>query len=163
MNTLIKYFMYVNTLIILSSPAYSKDQGSPIEHAIAATVSISVYDENDNHISSGSGFVMPDGRIATNYHVIDGGDRVEITSASGKLLLVTDYMEAFSKRYDLAILPKVNLSPARLSLAQSKLGVGSHIYVVGAPLGLQNSVSDGIVSAYRTEDGVSYIQITAPI
>jgi hypothetical protein len=54
-------------------------------------------------------------------------------------------------------------------LAEAKLGdsesvqVGQKVFVIGNPLGLQNSLTDGIVSAVRQFDGVRLFQISAPI
>ena len=41
--------------------------------------------------------------------------------------------------------------------------VGEHVVAIGSPLGLQNTVSDGIVSAIREENGHQWIQTTAPV
>ena len=41
--------------------------------------------------------------------------------------------------------------------------VGDPVLAVGAPLGLAGSVTSGLVSAFRTEDGVEYMQFDAPI
>lgn len=43
------------------------------------------------------------------------------------------------------------------------LAVGERVIAIGSPQGLENSVSDGILSAIREVDSVRYLQITAPI
>jgi hypothetical protein len=54
-------------------------------------------------------------------------------------------------------LPHVNLGTSQ------NLGVGQRVIAVGSPQGLENTVSDGILSAIREYDSVRYLQITAPI
>ena len=41
--------------------------------------------------------------------------------------------------------------------------IGDSVLVVGAPLGLEDTVTSGIVSARRTENGHDYLQFSAPI
>lgn len=159
----IPWLAVIGAILWANSSVGAERMGGGIEHAVKATVAITLYDEEDRKIASGSGFILPDGRVATNYHVLQDGYRVEVVSSTGELLLVADHMEAFSSKYDLAILPKVSRAPAKLSLSLSKPRIGSEVYAIGAPLGFQNTVSDGIVSAYRAEDGANLMQITAPI
>lgn len=162
-NKVIPWLVVIGSILWAGLSVGAENMGGGIEHAVKATVAITLYDEEDRKIASGSGFILPDGRVATNYHVLQDGYRVEVVSSTGELLLVADHMEAFSSKYDLAILPKVSKSPARLSLSLSKPRIGVGIYAIGAPLGFQNTVSDGIVSAYRAEEGANLMQITAPI
>lgn len=151
------------TAMLIGSPLKADSRSVGIETAIKATVAISLYDEEDQKIATGSGFILSDGRVATNYHVLEKGYRAEVVSSTGELLLVSDYVEAFSSKYDLAILPKVSKIPAKLNLAMYKPSIGTRVIAIGAPLGLQNTVSDGIVSAHRNDDGTPLLQISAPI
>lgn len=124
-----------------------------------------VYDKNHELISTGSGFVVNDDRtIVTNYHVVNQGYFVEAVSemdihynASGATF--------FDEDSDIAILrleAATNLKP--LAIADSaSVKVGDTIYAIGSPLGLKNTVSNGIVSAFRKNGAYSDFQITAPI
>lgn len=132
--------------------------------ASRATMTIRVYDETDRFLGSGSGFVVRDGRIVTNYHVLKGAYRVEVLSESGGLMLTTDYMEAFSEFHDLALLPAIKSSASRIPLASKKPQIGTKVFVIGSPLGLLvNTVSDGIVSGYRSDPAPVLMQLTAPV
>jgi S1-C subfamily serine protease len=124
--------------------------------------------------SSASGIILTaDGYIATNYHALQGADAVEIRyfpdpedsetyqSFNGARLLYADAQR------DIAIL-KINARAALPFLACSlKTNCGPHtgqaVYAIGNPKGLNNTISEGIVSALRSADGENLIQHTAPI
>src|SRR5207302_348192 len=61
------------------------------------------------------------------------------------------------------VLPRVPDPPATLRVARELPSVGAHAVVIGAPEGLTNTVSDGIISAVRILDGQRLLQLTAPI
>lgn len=72
-------------------------------------------------------------------------------------------MPHVSKALDLAVL-KVQRKGAALAIADiTTIPIGSKIVAIGNPKGLEGSVSEGIVSGIRDEEGLSIIQITAPI
>jgi len=99
-------------------------------------------------ISRGTGFIIDgDGHIVTNHHVIDGTGEIHITMADGRWLtaiVIGQYPAA-----DLAIL-KVHSEeplPAALVLGDSELSrVGTVVLAVGNPLGLERSLSAGVLS-----------------
>jgi putative serine protease PepD len=100
----------------------------------------------------------------TNYHVIastyaGGGRTVQIKR--GKLTY-TGRIVRVSQVDDLAV---VSLSQklAVLPIATKRSAVGAPVLVLGSPLGLDGTVTSGIVSAYRTEDGSRVLQFSAPI
>ena len=53
--------------------------------------------------------------------------------------------------------------PLPIYNGQKKLVRGQRVVAIGSPLGLFNSVSDGIISGFRAIEGVDMIQFTAPI
>jgi serine protease Do len=107
------------------------------------------------HSSFGSGFVVdPKGVILTNYHVVAGTDRVEITFKDGRKVLSKDIKG--DRKNDLAI---VRIDVAGPPLPFLELGdsdgmeIGDRVLAVGAPFGLTGSVTAGIVSA-KGRDGL---------
>jgi len=100
---------------------------------------------------SGSGVIIgQDGYILTNYHVIEGGTSIEVT-AGAKSYKATVVGEDPSS--DLAVL-KINAAglPAIEVGTSSDLRVGQYVMAVGAPFGLSDSVTVGIISSLgRTE------------
>ncbi len=112
--------------------------------------------------SQGSGFFISNGVVVTNYHVIEGAKKIEITTHEGVKYTV-DKILGYDKNIDIAILsiPSTNTV---LTRNQNGVSVGETVYALGSPLGLTGTLTDGIVStASRKDNGVDYIQITAAI
>lgn len=128
---------------------------------------LEVYDSSDTCVGSGSGFLINDDvTLVTNYHVIGDAYRMIAMTANGKQSVEVDTVLAYDKDADLAILKcseKIGVSP--LQLADSdRVKQGDTVYAAGYPLGVANTLSDGIVSSrYIDEYGVELLQITAPI
>lgn len=116
---------------------------------------------------TGSGFFVRPGEVVTNLHVIRGAQRTEIKTldGKGKVFPVTGVL-AVDNEGDLALLA-VDMPvdrPRSAELASELPDEGEQIMVIGNPLKLEGSVSDGIVSAVREVPNVGKIvQITAPI
>lgn len=98
---------------------------------------------------SGSGFVLTDGYLVTNNHVIDAAlaneGRVEVIRSDGSRL--TAEVVGRNVSYDIAVLrvDAVDLLPLRPE--ESPVEVGNSVIVIGAPLGYDFTVTTGIVSA----------------
>lgn len=129
-----------------------------------SVVLITTRDQEGNPLGQGSGFIVSsDGLIATNLHVIEGASAASVQISNGDIydtVLVADV----DRRRDLALLSikALNLHPAKLGDSE-KLQVGQHVATVGNPSGLAGSLSDGIISAIRQVEGMTLLQITAPI
>src|SRR5437773_3938650 len=132
-----------------------------------SVVSVLTYDAKDQPLISGSGFFVRPGEVVTNLHVINGARRVEIHTLEGKgrTYPVAGTL-AVDDEADLALLsvslPEERSRPLVLSTALPE--EGEQIFLIGNPLRLEGSVSDGIVSAVREVPDVGrIIQITAPV
>ncbi len=98
--------------------------------------------------SLGSGFIIDrDGTILTNYHVIDGADKITVTLSDGQSY--TGKVLGKDQKTDIAII-KIDARqdlPA-VSLGDSdQLQVGEWVMAIGNPFGLDHTVTSGIVSA----------------
>jgi hypothetical protein len=111
----------------------------------------------------GSGFYVAPNVIATNYHVVEGATKVKcvLTNTSTEVN-VTGYV-AVDKDADLILLKVTGTPKTPLKLAHGNVATGQIIYAIGAPQGMEGTISDGIVSAVRTAKNLTFIQITAPI
>jgi S1-C subfamily serine protease len=126
---------------------------------------IHTYDRKDNKVGQGTGFfINKHGHAVSNYHVFRGAYRAEVKLASGAYKV--KHVLAEDAANDL-ILFLVDIKPGRckpLSVVAKAPQVGEKIVVIGNPLGLEATVSDGIVSARRElEPFGNVIQITSPI
>lgn len=132
-----------------------------------SVVSVLTYDAKGEPLISGTGFFVRPGEVVTNMHVIKNAHRVEIHTLEGKgrTYPVAGAL-AVDDEADLALL-RVELPADRskpLNLINSAPDEGEPVFLIGNPLRLEGSVSDGIVSAIReVPDLGRIIQITAPV
>jgi serine protease Do len=115
----------------------------------------------------GSGFfISADGFAVTNNHVVDGADKVEVTTDDGKTysakVIGTD------PRTDLALIKVAGRTDFPFAkLSDSKPRIGDWVLAVGNPFGLGGTVTAGIVSASGRDIGSGpyddFIQIDAPV
>jgi hypothetical protein len=111
----------------------------------------------------GSGFYVAPNVIATNYHVVEGATKVKCILTNTSIeTSVTGYV-AVDKDADLILLKVKGTPKTPLKLAHGNVVSGQIIYAIGAPQGMEGTISDGIVSAVRTAKNLTFIQITAPI
>lgn len=131
-----------------------------------AVVLIVTYDESGTPLSLGSGFfVKSDGVFITNYHVIEGSYSGVIKLIDGRVLGNIEIID-FNSEWDIAILKVEGSGFPTVKLGNSDIvKSGQKIVVIGNPEGLQNTVSDGLVSSIRKieSEGDYFIQISAPI
>lgn len=124
-----------------------------------------VSDTNDKEIGTGTGFlVSPDGKLITNHHVIENAANAVAKAENGGLFPVEGVL-ADDPKNDLVLLKLKGKDLPFLSLGDSdRIEVGTRIAVIGSPLGLEGTLSDGIVSAVRDLEGdTRRLQITAAI
>ena len=138
----------------------SSDFSSVIEEAIKSVVTVRT------DISQASGFIIADGDyIVTNAHVIEGARAAGIITYDGKLHSVS--IIGTDSEIDIILLKMEDTNYSPLTLASSgSVQVGEKVIAIGNPLGLQFSVSEGIISAMHREgaNGIkAYIQTDAAL
>src|SRR3954452_24098462 len=106
-----------------------------------------------NQTAEGSGFVyVTEGRVITNQHVVDNAKSVRVTFWNGKTYRAT--VVCTDPSTDLAVLdvqaPSSVLFPLTVG-DSSKVEVGDNVVAIGAPFGLAETVTAGIVSALHRE------------
>ena len=130
-----------------------------------SAVAIETFDSKNEKLSRGSGFFIDVDRIVTNRHVLEGAYRAEIHSSNGTVIPVKGVL-AVDAEGDIALLKIDPPSPPvrPLPLDKTSPQEGESVVVIGNPLGLEGSVTNGIVSAVRDIPTFGrIIQITAPI
>ncbi len=158
----------VSLIFFSITPAFSQESLPELVRRVKPqVVAISTYDSQGEALMTGSGFFVRPGQVVTNLHVIRGAQRCEIKTldGKGKVFPVSGTL-AIDEEGDLALL-NVDMPPDRpraSELAHVLPDEGEQIVVIGNPLKLEGSVTDGIVSAVREVPNVGkIIQITAPI
>jgi serine protease Do len=148
--------------IVGTAPVHATDVSALVQRAKPAVVEILTFDQQNNLLKTGTGFfISPDGLLLTNYHVISGGSSIMAKTPTGAVYFLKSVLSA-SKTYDVAKLQFFATDVPYLTLGSSSGAIeGQRVLVIGNPEGLEGTVSDGIISAFR--DNRSMIQIAAPI
>lgn len=96
---------------------------------------------------SGSGFIISsDGFIVTNHHVIEGAEKINVILSNGQVLMAD--LKGSDPSTDIAVIKVYGENLHTLAFADSdRLQVGQIAIAVGNPLGLQYTVTSGIISA----------------
>lgn len=163
-NIHVKAAILLAVLVILSLTSVStaaEDIPSLVKQVMPGVVLIKTYDCNGNNLSQGSGFVISkNGDVVTCYHVMQGYSTAIVISADKREFKVKNVI-ALNKSNDIIriSLNSTNYNFTDLNMNATIPDVGQEIIAIGGPLGLEKTVSNGIVSAIRNNT----IQITAPI
>lgn len=131
-----------------------------------AVATIIVYDVNHKVANIGTGFFVDKyGHLITNYHVLDGKYAAEARTADGQtypIKLVIAENKAVDLVKVLVDIPKKKINWIKVS--KKMPSIAEQIVVVGSPMGLEQTVSEGIVSSIREIPSVGdFFQMSAPI
>lgn len=150
----------------------SADSGSfkkMIKAAQDAVVLVINYDKDGREAATATGFfINSNGHIVTNVHAVETAEEVGIKTKDGKYFKLKKIINS-DEVADLFVftVEGISSSPNYLKLSAKRLETGDSVTVIGNPLGLEHTVSTGIVSAIREEDDKEnkdfLYQISAPI
>lgn len=115
----------------------------------------------DAEISQGSAVALTTRVAATNCHVIEKKEAYGAKSADTVILF--QLLAGDAGRDVCVIQTDKPLSPIETVRRYDDLKVGERVYAIGSPRGLENTLSEGLISGLRVSKGIRYIQITAPI
>lgn len=134
-----------------------------IQPAVATVITYDI-DRSISNIGTGF-FINAQGDLITNFHVLAGTYQADIRTAAGKSYRVKTVL-AENKSADL-LKVSVDIPPeevAWIPMGSRALEIGERVLVVGSPMGLEQTVSEGIVSSIRELPPVGTVfQISAPI
>src|SRR5262245_60955554 len=135
-----------------------------LAEAAKPSIAVMLYSGRDGKQQGiGSGFVVGDGLIATNFHVIGEARPISVQMPDGTKHEVTA-VHASDRNLDLAVVRIGAKKLPALPLGVSKdLKVGQPLVALGHPQGLEHSVVAGVLSAQRDVDGVAMLQLAIPI
>ncbi len=145
------------------APAGEKTPAELFREWAPSVVTVSVV--GDRGEGGGTGFLLDAlGTIGTNHHVIEGARKVEIKLFDGTIIKEVEMLDD-APSDDLALLrikTSVRLKPVRLGDSE-RITVGDRVVSIGNPLGLEHTLTDGLISARRVLSGRKMIQMSAPV
>jgi tetratricopeptide (TPR) repeat protein len=148
------------------SAAADSDLTRLVKKIQPAVVTVIVYDAERNISGIGTGFfVSPQGHLVTNFHVLAGKYAADVRTSQGKSYRVKAVL-AENKSADLVKL-QVDIPEnevAWIAVSDRAPEIAERIVVVGSPMGLEQTVSEGIISSVREIPTVGRVfQMSAPI
>ncbi len=163
---LMPFIVFLFSTAALSLSLAQEDLSAIVKKIEPSTVVILTYDKKGVALSQGSGFfISKEGDVITNRHVLQGASRAEVKIPDGKVYPIMRVMAEDKKGDLIRVSVDIPLNIVRpLPVSASIPEKGERVIVIGSPLGLEQTVSDGIVSAVREipEFG-KIIQVTAPL
>jgi len=154
---------------VVEEPALSKDECMETRDALArvspAVVTVVCFDRTGQQTTQGSGVIVgPDGVVVTAWHVVVGAAAARIQLPIGAHCEVEGLL-AWDSDADFAALKVEGKGlPSALLGDSDEVRQGDRVLTLGTPLGLDQTASEGIVSAVRDGDrGGRRLQITAPM
>jgi len=151
MHVILCHILCLIVIIFIGFDAHAKDgfkgASEVFEIASKSTVVVLGYDNKGKVSSLGSGVVMPGGVVATNCHVVEDATRLLVRYQKRKYLASRRHTDR--DRDICTLLVKGLGAPAVISGTTERLKVGARVYAIGAPQGLELTLSEGIVSSLR--------------
>lgn len=141
--------------------AHAKTPGEVYEQAAKSTVVVRNIDNGGKPKSMGSGVILPDRDVVTNCHVVKGASQLKVLIGKQEYAATLRFSDWDRDVCSLSV-TGIN-APAVVIGSTKTLKVGAKVYAIGAPKGLELTLSDGIVSSLREAKGGQYIQTTAAI
>jgi len=164
MNLLIKLrILGVITFIVLfiATYAYAKTASQVFEAVSPSIVIILTLDTNGDTKGFGSGVVLEEGVVATNYHVIREAWKIQVIHQGNEYPAT---LQKFDWDRDVCTLSVSGFKAPTVVIGDTnQLKIGAQVYAIGAPQGLDLTLTEGIVSSLRKVKGGHYIQTTAAI
>ena len=149
-------------LVVRLFDQYGRDEKLTAEEIGALSQSaVQIFTQYDNgDFGYGSGFFFAPGKIATNYHVIEGAQEITIEYDDGTAYEGDIKIAGFDSGLDLAALTIEDsyIKPFELG-DSSKLIKGQKVYSISSPIGYRNILTEGMVSGVTNDE----IQVTIPL
>jgi hypothetical protein len=150
--------------LICASPSISaNDAKSVFQQAAESIVRVEAFVGSASQpLARASGVAIAPGRVATNCHSLEKATVYSLVVRGHRYDAIR---HASNEALDLCILSHGAIPHLKIAKIGklSRLSVGDRAFAIGNPLGLDNTISEGIISSIRDVDGIKLIQTTAPI
>lgn len=148
----------------VTSPVMTaKDLYKKVERSIFVVVATpSLADAKSRNFVTGSAVAITDHLLLTNCHVVKGRELIKIVQndqatdaklVAGKMALDRCVLQADG----------ITLQPVHGIRPFDDLSVGEHVFAIGAPLRLEHTLSEGLISSLHPRSGINLVQTSAPI
>lgn len=164
----ISQFFALFIILTATSPVkvFSQSADEIFSSVNDAIVVVEAYDFDGSKSKQGSGVIIKDkGLLLTNFHIFAGNEKLKLMH-NDKEIKYTEII-GFNVEKDVLVLkieegdfPQIKVG------ATTDLKVGSKVFAIGSPLGLENTLSEGLVSGFRKFDNkkdMEYVQISAAL
>jgi S1-C subfamily serine protease/Tfp pilus assembly protein PilF len=165
-DTWLRVIFCAGSLLLGSSSARAQGGEPPstiFRNAKPSVVYIIAGDSNGNPTVQGSGFIIGKNRIVTNHHVLVGTSTALAVFSDGQSSPITTVIADSSTKDLIIVGADTGQRLAVLLGDELALQEGDPVYAIGAPKGLELSLTDGIVSSFRNVGDEFFIQSTAAI
>jgi hypothetical protein len=153
-------YLFSIAFVFFSFIEYSFSQDASLIYKNIVNSTVTIITDNG---SQGSGFFIAPNIIATNYHVIEGSTTASCYLNNSEIKYKIDGYLALDKAVDLILLKISGLNKPSIKLSTSDVSIGQKVFVIGSPIGLSATITDGIISGMRNFEGYKLIQMSAPI
>jgi tetratricopeptide (TPR) repeat protein len=164
-------FKTVNTFLILFlflvHSLYAQNANEVFTSVNDAIVVVEAYGYDGIKSSQGSGVIIKDKNILiTNFHIYAGNEKLVIKH-NDKEIKYTDII-GLSIDKDILVLSIEEGDFPQIKIGSSiLLNIGTKVYAIGSPLGLENTITEGLVGGFRKFDDkkndIEYVQISASL
>jgi tetratricopeptide (TPR) repeat protein len=172
-NRIERYLHFFLGLALLLFPAFdsalaqtTKPQSSArliYERCHSSVVVVVPLDKNNKPLGQGSGFIIATNKVVTNHHVLADARSAAVIFADGGTEVVEGFL-ADNPTRDITIVSVKTGTRVPLMLGDElSLKQGDDVYAIGAPRGLDLSITNGIVSGFRSMEDQFLLQTTAAI
>jgi serine protease Do len=159
---------FLSNLVVLASSAFA--QGSPalapeqlFERLAPSVWVVKTADSAGKPIAVGSAVVVGAGSLITNCHVLARASKVTVNRENVSYGATLEHPDP---ERDLCLLKVANFTAPPVAVAGTEtLKVGSRVYAIGNPRGLETTISDGLLSGIRRSatDEILALQVSVPI
>lgn len=129
--------------------------------ASRSVVMVNVSDDQGKPAVLGSGVVIAPSKVVTNCHVVDSAGAISVHDSSRSFPATLLYADSERDLCELLV-SGLAAPPASIGSIHG-IRIGDRVFAIGAPRGLELTLSEGLISSLRTLAGMRYIQTTAPI
>ena len=147
--------------LLLAFTVQAKTASEVFDTVSSSIVVIRTYDTSGKNIALGSGVAVASDVIVTNCHVIKDAAQIQAVRQGSEYSASLEHSD-WDRDVCTLTVRGIN-APAVKTGSTSRLKVGARVYAVGAPQGLELTLSEGIISSlHPVEGGGQFLQISAP-